>query len=172
MNLEILKWTPVSGEFEEKHFGVTDPKPLWIKFCPTDSANWTGSFASGEIGLINEKIVEIDKTSKIGILTNGAFYLIDTDSKDLLLNPRNGYFTDFEILLEENLVFLTTNWGIYIFKDNTLFKEIRPDFIDGIKFTKRTENLIIGEIYEPGIDWSEFELNTQTLKLKWGKYEF
>ena len=131
MNLEILKWTPVSGEFEEKHFGVTDPNPMWIKFCPTDSANWTGSFASGEIGLINEKIVEIDKTSKIGILTNGAFYLIHKDSKDLLLNPRNGYFTDFEILLEENLVFLATNWGIYIFKDNTLIKEIRPDFIDG-----------------------------------------
>ena len=172
MNYEILKSTPISGDFEEKHFGETDTNPLWIKFTSIDSEYWIGSFASVDIGLVNEKIVEIDKSSKIGILTNGAFYLIDKDSKDLILHPENGFFTDFKILLDQDLIFLATNWGIYIFKDNKQIKEIRPDFIDGIRFTKKAENKLLGEIFEPGDEWIEFELDTQTLKMKWQKYEY
>ena len=37
----------------EKHFGETDPNPLWIKFFSIDSECWIGSFASGDIGLVN-----------------------------------------------------------------------------------------------------------------------
>jgi hypothetical protein len=172
MNFELLKATPVSGDFDEKHFGDTDTNPLWIKFYPIDSDCWIGSFASGDIGLINQKIVEIDKTSAIGVLTNGAFYLIDKDSKDLIFHPKNGFFTDVEIILDSNLIFLATDWGIYVIKDNVQIKEIRPDFIDGIRFTKRIDNLLIGEIYEPGDEWIKFELDILSLKLKWQQYEY
>jgi hypothetical protein len=172
MNFEKLKSTPNSGDFDEKHFGKTDPNPLWIKFYSTNSESWIGSFASGDIGLINEKIFEIDQTSKIGILINGAFYLIDKNAKDVLLNPEHGFFTDFEISSVEDLIFLATDWGIYVIKDKEQIKVIRPDFIDGVRFTKKTDKLLIGEIYEPGDNWSEFELNMHTLKLKWGQYEF
>jgi hypothetical protein len=172
MNYEVLKWTPISGDSEEKHFGVTDTNPLWIKFNSNDSESWIGSFASGDIGLVNEKIVEIEKTQKIGILINGAFYIIDRDSKDLILHPENGFFTDFEIIPEQNLIFLATDWGIYIFKDNKQIKEIRPDFIDGVRFTNRINDLLIGEIYEPGDEWIKFELDISTLKLKWQQYEY
>ena len=158
MNYEVLKWTPISGDFEEKHFGVTDTNPLWIKFNPIDSESWIGSFANGNIGLVNEKIIEIEKTPKIGILTNGAFYLIDKESKDLILHPENGFFTDFEIIPDQNLIFLATDWGIYILKDNKQIKEIRPDFIDGVRFSNKINNLLIGEIYEPGDEWIKFEL--------------
>ena len=71
-----------------------------------------------------------------------------------------------------NLIFLAADWGIYILKDNKQTKEIRPDFIDGIRFTKKIDNKLIGEIYEPGDKWIEFELDTQTLKMKWQKYEY
>lgn len=77
MKSEVLKWAPNSGDFEEKHFGVTHSNPLWIKFNSIDSDCWTGSFSGGDIGLINKKIIEIDKVSKVGVLINGAFYLID-----------------------------------------------------------------------------------------------
>ncbi|MBT6836899.1 MAG: hypothetical protein HOA61_12715 [Bacteroidetes bacterium] len=175
MNYEVLKHTPISGDFEEKHFGKIGTNPRWIKFNPIDSDCWIGSFASGDIGLINEKIDEINKTSKIGLLINGAFYLIDKDSRDLILHPENGFFIDFEILLDQNLIFLATYCGIYVFKDNKQIREIRPDFIDGIRFTKKIDNLLIGKICEPsnnGGEWSEFELNLHTLKIKWGKYEY
>ncbi len=172
MNYEILKWTPTSGDFNEKHFGDTEANPLRIKFVSNDSDCWIGSFTSGDIGLVNEKVVEIKKSSKIGILTNGAFYLIDKNSRDLILHPEKGFFTDFEILPNQNLIFLATNWGVYILKDNKQIKEIRPDFIDGIRFTKKTDNKLIGEIFEPGDEWIEFEIDTQTLKMKWQKYEY
>jgi len=172
MNYEILKWTPISGDFEEKHFGMTDPKPLWIKFNTIDSECWIGSFANGEIGLVNEKIVEIEKTAKIGILYNGAFYLIDKESKDLIFHPEQGWCVDFEIDPYQNLIFLATNWGIYILKNNELIKEIRPDFIDGVRFNNMINNVLIGEIYEPGYDWIKFELDIPSLKLKWQQFEY
>ncbi len=167
MNYEILKWTPISGIFEEKHFGETDPNPLWIKFFSIDSECWIGSFASGDIGLVNNKIIEIDKSSKIGILTNGAFYLIDKDTRNLILHPKHGFFTDFEILSNQDLIFLATCTGIYILKNNKLIKEIQPNFIDGIRFTNKAENKLLGEIWEPGLDeWIKFEIDIQTLKMK------
>jgi len=172
MNYEILKKIPISGDFEEKHFGGTDTNPLWIKFTPIDSESWIGSFASGEIGLVNEKIMEIDKTQKIGILINGAFYLIDKESNDLILHPKNGFFTDFEVFQDHDLIFLAADWGINVLKDKKQIKEIRPDFIDGVRFTNRNNNLLIGEIYEPGDEWIKFELDVLTLKLKWQQYEY
>jgi hypothetical protein len=172
MNYVVLKRVPISGDYHEKHFGDADADPLWIEFNAIGPESWIGSFASGDIGLINEKIVEIETSSKIGILTNGAFYLIDIVSRDLILHPKNGIFIDFEIIPDQNLIFLATCSGIYVFRDNKPIKEIRPDFIDGIRFTKKTDILLIGEIYEPGDKWIEFEINTQNLKMKWQKYEY
>ncbi len=175
INFKILESNPISGKFDEKHFGETDTNPLWIRFNSNDSSDWVGSFASGNIGLSNIKIIEIDNTSKVGILTNGAFYLINRSLKELIFKPDQGYFTDFYLVPDTELLILATNWGIHIFKDKEIIKEIRPDFVDGVKFIKRKENLLTGEICEPtenGDDWSEFELNIQTLKLKWKKYDY
>lgn len=171
MKYEILRCTPISGDYEEKHFGKTDPYPLWIKFNPVDSESWVGSFASGEIKLINLKILEIDKSSKIGIITNGDFYLIDIDSMDLKFQYDDGDCIDFEFL-DQNLFFLATFNRIYIFKNYELIKKIQPDAIDGIRFTSKTDNQLIGEIYDAGVDWVEFQLDTRTLKMKWMQFEY
>jgi len=175
INFKILESNPISGEFDEKHFGETDTNPLWIRFNTNNLYDWVCSFASGDIGLSNRKIIEIDNTSKVGILTNGAFYLIDRSLKELIFKPSQECFTDFYFVPDTGLLILATNWGIQIFKDKEIIKEIRPDFIDGVRFIKRNNNLLTGEICEPtenGDDCSEFELNIQTLKLKWKKYEY
>ncbi len=174
-NIEILKTSPISGELRERHFGKTDSSPLWIKFNSINSDNWIGSFASGTIGLRNRKINEIEKTSKIGLLTNGAFYLIDKDSQDLLFHLEEGHFIDFEIIPEFDLIILATNWGINIIKGKKQIKEIRPDFIDGVRFKEKNDSSLFGEICEPsenGDYWTEFKIDLQTLKLNWGKYKF
>jgi hypothetical protein len=172
MTFEVLKWTPISGEFEEKHFGITDVHPLWIKFYSTNSYCWIGSFASGNIGLDNEKIIDILNTSETAVLTNGKFYLINRESKELIFTPEGGYYTDFEIIAENNLIVLATFWGIYIVKGLNIIKEILPDFIDGVRFTIKTGDFLYGDIYKPGNDWYEFELNLKSLKLKWLNYEY
>ncbi|MCD4696229.1 MAG: hypothetical protein K8S16_08290 [Bacteroidales bacterium] len=174
-NFEILETIPISGEINERHFGQTDSNPLWIKFSSINSDNWIGSFSSGTIGLKNRKISEIEKTSKIGLLTNGAFYLFDKESGDLIFYPEQGHFIDFEIIPELDLIILATNWGINIIKGKKRLKEIRPDFIDGVRFMEKYENSLIGEIFEPsesGDNWSKFELDLKTLELNWGKYKY
>ncbi len=175
MNFEILKSIPISGELDEIHFGKADSKSLWVKFYSNDFEQWYDLFAGGDIGLVNRKVIEVENNSKIGLLTNGAFYLIDLNLRALILNPFEGGFTDFEFIPNTDLIILTANCGIYIFSRKKQIKEIKPDFINGIRFLERYDDILIGEICEPaenGDDWSNFELDTQTLKLKWGKYEY
>jgi len=172
MNHEVLEKIPISGELLEKHFGVTDPDPLWIKFYPDDSENWLGSFANGRLAFINRKVLDISQLSKFAVLNNGAFYLIDLNSKEILMHPDETYYCDFEFIAENDLLLLATFWAIFVFKANELIKVINPDFIDGIKFKKRIDNLLFGEISDPSDEKSEFELDINTLILKWGTYEY
>ena len=172
MNYEIIDKIPISGELDEKHFGKTCVRPLWIKFCPTDSDNWLGSFASGSVGIINRKVVELSNTSQIGILTNGAFYIIDIKSKTSIFHSDADYFNDFQITPDNNFIILASYFGIFIYKEYKLIKEIRPDFIDGIRCREIRNDVLTGEIYESGNDWSGFEFKIKTLRLKWGKLEY
>lgn len=172
MNYEIVRWTPISGEVDEKHFGVTDTNPLWIKFNPLDAKSWIGSFAGGKTGVISRKIIEIDKTPFVGILTNGAFYLIDRNTKDLIVHPDVGYYIDVAIFPDPDLVVLATYSGITILKNKEMIKEIRPDFIDGIRFTAESNEVLKGDISEPGNGWTAFELDIRTLKLTWKGFEY
>ena len=172
MHFEKLEKPPLLGEYHEKHFGNVDANPLWIKFNPDEEGSWIGSFEKGGFKLKNEKYSECITKPQIAFLKNGAFYIVDYVSKELIFHPDDNYFLDFEICSESNQIILATFWGIYIYEDSILKKEIRPEFIDGIRFKGIKNDKLLGEIYEPGLDWSEFELNTNTLVLKWGKYEF
>jgi hypothetical protein len=172
MHFEKLDKSPLSGEYHEKHFGNVDSNPLWIKFHPDEEVNWIGSFENGGFKLENEKFLEINTKPQVALLKNGAFYIVDYVSKELIFHPDDNYFVDFEISSERNQIFLATFWGIYIYQDNKLTKEIRPEFIDGIRFIGMKNETLFGEIYEPGLNWSEFKLNTKTLVMKWGKFEF
>jgi hypothetical protein len=172
MKHKVLDNIPISGELAEIHFGETDPDSLWIKFCPDDSENWLGSFANGSLAFTNRKILEISKLSKFAVLNNGAFYLIDLYSKEILMHPEETYYCDFEFIAENDHLILATFWAIFVFKANLLIKVIKPDSIDGIKFVKRIDTTLIGEISDPGDNKSEFELDLISLKLKWGKYEY
>ncbi len=173
MDCEILRLTPIAGGYKEKHFGVTDSHPLWVQFNPIDSESWIGSFAGGETGLVNEKIVSINQTHQVGILTNGSFYLIEIKSQESIFHPEFGHFVDFEIIIEKDLIILATNWEIIILKNNKHIKSIRPNFIDGIRFTNRNKDLLLGEMYQPEDGcWIMFELDINTLKLKWQESEY
>lgn len=172
MHFEKLDKAPISGEYSECHFGESTQKSIWIKFKPDDSLDWIGSFEKGEFKLENEKFLELHTKPQIAILTAGAFYVIDFLSKELIFHPKDNFFTDFQFDSEERILFLAAFWGIYIFKNNELIKKIRPEFIDGVRFNELNNGIIHGEICEPGLEWSLFELDTETLILKWGKYEF
>jgi len=172
MNYEILKKIPISGEYDEIHFGKNDVHSLWIKFYPVDSDCWFGSFASGSVGVSNVKIIEHANSSQVSILAYGAYYIVDIKSKTLIFHPTDDYFNDFKIIPDENLIFLASYYNICIFKEYKIIKKIKPDFIDGIRFKEIQNDVLLGEIYNPGIDWSDFELNIKTLRMKWDKSEY
>ena len=172
MHFEKLEKAPLSGEYYEKHFGNVDANSLWMKFYSDDKEPWIGSFKNGGFKIENQRFFENNSKQQVAILKNGAFYIINYDSKELIFHPDDDDFIDFKINPESNQIFLATFSGICIYEDYLLKKEISPELIDGIRFKGINNGKLIGEIYEPGLDWSEFELNTNTLVLKWGKYEF
>lgn len=172
MKYEVLNQFPVSGEYYETHFGKYTSDSLWIKFLPDDSENWIGSFANGKLGFVNRKIQDRSSFSKFGILNNGAFYLIDPHTKEILKIDDESYYSDFEIVPEMDLLFLASFWAIFVFKGNDMIKKISPDFIDGIVFIKRINDQIFGEISDAGNEKSDFVLDINSLKLKWGKFEY
>lgn len=172
MHFEKLEKTPISGEYSAIHFRKSTQNSVWIKFKPDDSLDWLGSFEKGEFKLENEKFLELHTKPQISILTEGAFYVIDYMSRELIFHPDDNFYIDFQFDSEERKIFLATFFGIYIFKDNELIKKIRPEFIDGIRFNGLKNGIILGDICEPGLEWTSFEIDTETLILKWGKYEF
>jgi hypothetical protein len=175
MNYEVLETTPLSGGSEERHFGGTDVKPLWIRFHPDASEDWLGSFACGNLGLVNLKIAIIANTPKVAILHNGAFYLIDSETRDLLCKPDTSYYNDFMAEPSGNQVFLASYCGVTVVRGVTATRIPSPGLIDGIRLHRIENGLLLGEYYVPteDIGWDEFEIDTSTLAADWkGKFHW
>ena len=74
---------PVSGQFQEKHFGQVTPYSIWVLFTDKDYQQWVGSFAQGWEGFAT-LIVNLDEQEKALIVAGGDGYLIDVLQKELL----------------------------------------------------------------------------------------
>lgn len=164
MNVTKLTNPPASGLFDETHFGKTDTQSLWLKIDDSNGYSFIFSFGSRDIKLENS-IVQMHGDN-LNVLYNGTFYSIDTLSKSLILSPDNDYYVDFIYNQDNSILCLGTFWGVEIFKGQQLIKDLRPEFIDGIKFVSATSNIIHGQLYNVGEDWQEFTIDLDTLWLE------
>ncbi|KQM75234.1 hypothetical protein ASE74_20660 [Pedobacter sp. Leaf216] len=76
-------YRPPSGEYQEKHFGDTASDCSWVKFTTDVGDEWVGSFQNG--WLDNSRIIKLlDRHEKAFIVANGAAYLINTTTRQLV----------------------------------------------------------------------------------------
>ena len=123
---------------------------------------------------INQKFEQIEKPSQLAVLFNGAFYVVDIVTRELVFNPSKSWYTDFEVMPNKDFIFLSTDWGIQVFQNKEFIKEIRPDSIDGIRFYKIQGDILTGEIADieqNGENWIPFDLNIPNLTLYWNGFE-
>lgn len=147
MNIEILTIAPISGQFEEVHFGENFIESLWIDFNISEENHWVGCFSKEYESGIN-KVLYNDNEKSCCVIAGGKCYLLNFENKNLIFE------TD-EYPIIQSLVqtfnpdyyFLGNFYSVYILNKNGLVKEIEPNImVDGIYLENQEGSKIIGKI--------------------------
>jgi len=147
MKAEILTQIPVSGDFQEIHFGKTFKSQLWIKFIDNNFQEWVGCFARSYQTW--DKVLTDEANETAFIVAGGQCYLIDISTKELLHHLNEDSVIESVIQTTNPKRFLVSICNcIYIFDNKKLIKHYKPPFIvDGIYFTAQKEQKAIGHLY-------------------------
>ena len=78
-------YRPISGEYQEIHFGDTASDCAWVKFTTSTAEEWVGSFQRGWIA--NSRFIKLlGKHERAFIVVDGSAYLIDVATHQLVNN--------------------------------------------------------------------------------------
>ena len=78
MNAEFI-YSPISGQYPEKHFGNITPNCLWVKFVDKDEQEWVGSFKQSWVEQ-GKFIINLTKKRIAFIVACGQTFLIDINT--------------------------------------------------------------------------------------------
>ncbi len=168
MTSEILKTTPPSGDFPEKHFGDHFNSRLWVKFTDNALQDWVGCF-SKTYQTLDVVLTDCNNETAL-VVSGGQGYLVDISKRELI------YERDELPTIESAIT--TTNpdyfligacYTIYVFNKQGLVRMIEPHFIvDGIYFLEQQGKKAIGHLYSGmyGNTNVGFELDLSTFELQ------
>jgi hypothetical protein len=71
---------PLSGEYEERHFGETSSNSSWVIFIDDECKEWVGSFAKNW-EMNSNSILKLGERELVFIVACGQGYLIDAGMK-------------------------------------------------------------------------------------------
>ena len=147
MNIEILTIIPISGQFEEFHFGESFIESLWVDFSISEENHSIGCFSKEyENGI--DKVLYNENDKSCCIIAGGKCYLLNFENKNLI------YETDEYPIIQSlaqtfnpNYYFLGNFYSVYILNQNGLVKEIEPNImVDGIYLENQEGSKIIGKV--------------------------
>ena len=173
MSGEILETTPLSGEYPEFHFGEHFAHKLWVQFEDKNFQKWNGCFPSESQQALNKILVNKSNDTAF-VISGGAGFLIDINKKSLLFQTKEHTLIESAILTENPNYFIAgTFYSIYVFDNETLVKEIRPEIIvDGIYLKCQKDKMAIGELATAENQYKEnlnFTLDLETFELALNK---
>ena len=147
MNIEILTTTPISGQFDELHFGENFIDSLWVDFNISDEKHWVGCFSKEyETGL--NKVLYQENNKTCCIIAGGKCYLINFETKYLIFETEE--YPIIQSLVESSnpdYYFLGNFYSVYILNEKGLIKEIEPNImVDGIYLEFQEGSKIIGKV--------------------------
>ena len=147
MKIEILTTTPISGKFEEVHFGENFNQSLWINFNISEENHWVGCF-SGEYENGINKVLYNENDNSCCVIAGGKCYLLNYKNKNLI------YETDEYPIIQSlaqtfnpDYYFLGNFYSVFILNRNGLIKEIEPNImVDGIYLENQEGSKLIGKV--------------------------
>lgn len=147
MSGRILDETPIAGQYPEVHFGQEFICARWIEFEDVNYEKWVGCFSCPcDDGL--DQIIIDDQNQFAFVIAGGQGYLLDVASRELLYQTAEYPLIESVLYTRNPAYFLAgASYCIYVFNQQGLSKEIRPDnFIDGIQLQRQEGNKVIGLI--------------------------
>jgi hypothetical protein len=147
MGAKFLDVIPQSGTYPEYHFGEHFRDRVWIEFEDNNYNKWFGCFARSPYKGLDKVIVNNAGTVAL-IISNGAGYLIEIDTKKLLYHFEDYPSIESAICTANPDYFVVgTFYSIIILNKDGLIKEISPDFsTDGIYFTQQEGTKAVGDL--------------------------
>lgn len=147
MNIEILTQIPISGKYEEVHFGDNFNQSLWIEFNISKTNYWVGCFSKLYENGLNKVLYDVNEKTCC-VIAGGKGYLINIETKNIIFETDE--YPLIESLVQSispNYYFLGNYYSVYVLNKQGLIKEIKPDFmVDGIYVESQLEGKIIGKV--------------------------
>jgi hypothetical protein len=123
---------PISGQYQEKHFGKVSPNCLWVKFTDRDYQDWVGSFQQGWDGY-GTFILNLDKQEKAFVVAGGHSFLVDISTrqqinKQEITDTKSAIFNDEQTVIYfsggYDLQFVDIDGNVSVLFDNYYFDDI------------------------------------------------
>lgn len=147
MNIQILTITPISGQFDEFHFGENFIDSLWVDFDISEDNHWIGCFSKEYENGLN-KVLYQENNKTCCVIAGGKCYLLNFETKNLIFETEE--YPIIQSLVESinpDYYFLGNFYSVFILSEKGLVKEIEPNImVDGIFLEYQEENKIIGKI--------------------------
>ena len=159
---------PISGLYQEKHFGDIDSEPLWVKFTKSNLDEWIGSFDQGWSGY-KTTILLLNQNESVFVICGGKGYLIDINNQTLLNNFQINSITTAIVNPNENEVYYSD--GTQLKKIDSkceMFTILNEYFYDELEFIEIKNNILYAKYwyYQKGTEPFFFELNLSTKEIK------
>jgi hypothetical protein len=166
IEISILQTRPDSGTYDEFEFSNSN-ELLWVKFVEDSFETWIGKFKLGM--KINKcKIVTIENTSYVIILSGGIIDVFDFDRKVILNSSKIDHYEDIHYMPVLDVLVATDGLRLFIMNPITLMSNWTSKRIswDGVSFDRYEERLIFGILNDLSPDGTEFEFDVTNRYLK------
>ncbi len=169
MRVKILDKIPIAGQCPEVHFGQEFICARWIEFEDENYEKWVGCFSCPCDNGPDQVILD-DQNQFALVIAGGQGYLLNIALRELLFQTEAYPLIESALYTRNPAYFLAgASYCIYVFDQQGLLKEIRPDnFIDGIQLHKQEGSKAIGVINSYKYDDCEvrFELDLESLTVQ------
>jgi len=154
-----LIYRPVSGEYEEIHFGDTDSDCRWVKFTSSDYSEWVASFEAGDSSFYPTNIINISKDF-VFVIASGNGYLIQTTKRINILKQDVTEIKEHFHDKERSEIYVSNFMDlIRINRLGEVVDLVEGYWFDEIKFNKILNNKLCGHYWDYQIGTNPIPFN-------------
>jgi hypothetical protein len=160
---EILESIPISGTIEEVDFSPETNDVLWVRFRPSDSADWCGKFKRGIKSNFNQ--VHILNDEILFLLAGGQGYFVNAKLRKIEITE----FEDLEEFIVDQhsrTVIATDGLGILLLQPETPSWESERFSYDGIQLSSVENGTVFGTYNDLSDTWPKFRLKLAIRRLR------
>ncbi len=158
MNAVLLKSRPLSGEFEEIYFNLSD-EVISVKFEDQEYLEYCGVFGGGFGSYSN--VIALDELAFIVSLGQG--YIFDINKREVIHKTENDHLAYVDLCRSKNYIIGCSQVQIFVYNHERLVWSSNRVSSDGIEISSIVDGVVCGRVFDFE-KWVEFKLNLSTFE--------